>query len=202
MIDSPSKGCFFESNSPSPLRDAHSFASELNKFYIRFVVGLDLRIRPATIARFIVAIIVDAINGSSPGRTWTHISQEIIERVQPPIAYSNAAPTVARIIRVALAVASILDRAPRPVLRRLRSILCCAVLGAPAPLVHVKAAAGIGLTSAKNGVPHENLAATIAPAPCLCVPVFLNVLYDGQPAEFSANFDMFSHSRNIPRGEA
>jgi hypothetical protein len=61
-----------------------------------FVSGLLDETRPATVARFVVAIIVNAINRCT---NWSvsHVSKEVRERLSPAIAYRNAPSSVATV---------------------------------------------------------------------------------------------------------
>ena len=50
--------------------------------------------RPSAIFRAVVAVVVDSINRELRPWCWPHIRIEICKRVAPPLADSNAAPTV------------------------------------------------------------------------------------------------------------
>jgi hypothetical protein len=56
------------------------------------IVGLFLHGRPTAIARFVIPVVVDAVDREAM-RALTHVSQEIIED-QPSFADSDAAPSI------------------------------------------------------------------------------------------------------------
>jgi len=66
-------------------------------FLISCLLGIG---SPATVARFVVTVAVDAVDGMTNGWTRPHVSQKRCERVQPPLANFDAPLTVAGTFRV------------------------------------------------------------------------------------------------------
>lgn len=77
------------------------------------IAGLLLLIGPATVARFIVAVVVDPVDGMC--RRWfrPEVNNKILETHQPPLADSNATAAVSRIFMVVGVKASLPHSAPR-----------------------------------------------------------------------------------------
>lgn len=99
-FDPVSKGLFAEAGGFAPsdqrlrltVKCQESVSAEIS-----FLLGLS---RPSTIVRFIIAIVVYAINGMGLRRTWTHIGNEVRER-QPSVAYGDASACITLKKRVA-----------------------------------------------------------------------------------------------------
>jgi hypothetical protein len=68
--------------------------------------------RPATVARFVVSVIVDAVNGVVGGRTRPHISQERGEVIAPAVAHGDASPAVIRPALDVRVVTAVLEADP------------------------------------------------------------------------------------------
>jgi hypothetical protein len=66
---------------------------------------------PSYIARFVVAVIVDAVEGKS-GRTGTDMLVKRIEAIQPLIAHNDSATSVIRVILAVLFVTATLGCCP------------------------------------------------------------------------------------------
>jgi hypothetical protein len=73
--------------------------------------------RPTAIPRFVVAVIINAIDAGPSARTLAHIKDEILEP-RPPIADGNAATPIPWVMRVLGVVATGAHVLPRLVLRR------------------------------------------------------------------------------------
>jgi len=66
------------------------------KFHPPCILPLLLSGRPSTIAGFVVATIVDAVNRISRSWAWSHIFKKRREIMQPSVADNNAPATVIR----------------------------------------------------------------------------------------------------------
>lgn len=78
------------------------------------ILGLFLHGGPPAIVRFIVTVVINALNRMFIGGRFTHIGQEIQE-VVPPITDLDATPSVVRILGGALNQAATSQRAPRAI---------------------------------------------------------------------------------------
>src|SRR5690606_30103385 len=58
------------------------------------VAGLHIRCCPATVARLVVAVVVDPVNGMKPGRPRPHIPVEVREVLAPSVTDLDAATAV------------------------------------------------------------------------------------------------------------
>ena len=65
--------------------------------YILSISGLFLRRRPSTVIRFVVAIVIDSINGVSDSWRMSHVGKEMLERI-PPFANVNSSAWIPFII--------------------------------------------------------------------------------------------------------
>jgi hypothetical protein len=80
--------------------------------------------RPATIARLIGAIVVYAVQGMLRGRIRSHIFKKCFKRINPALADSDSATSIARISGIVWVVASLLHSLPRVVLSAVRFTVC------------------------------------------------------------------------------
>lgn len=74
---------------------------------------------PFAISRFVVAVVVNTLNGMSRRRSRSHVSVECFKRRLPFRAYSNTPASISRIRRVARVLTSLLDVAPQIEFRRI-----------------------------------------------------------------------------------
>jgi hypothetical protein len=88
--------------------------------------------RPTAIAGFVMAIIVDAVQGS-PGRTIAHVSQECLERLTPSLADGNAPAAIPEIGAMAGVGTSLNHPMPRAVRPCSAAALSVPVLYWPLP---------------------------------------------------------------------
>lgn len=72
--------------------------------------------RPSAIARFVIAIIVDAVNGKS-GRSMTHICEKGLEAITPTVAHLDASATVVCIVPRVWVAASLNHAGPSTIFR-------------------------------------------------------------------------------------
>ena len=76
--------------------------------------------RPATIARFIVAIIVDAVNRVLRSRRKSHVSKKCFKGLSPTTTDANTSAPIIRVRRSRLGMATAFHRTPYVVNRRVR----------------------------------------------------------------------------------
>lgn len=74
--------------------------------------------RPATVPRFIVPVIVNAIKGILRSRTWSHVRKEVCKAVPPTSTYGNSTSTVAVVPLIMGVGAAVRGCPPRLVLWR------------------------------------------------------------------------------------
>lgn len=79
------------------------------------IVGLLLARGPSAISRFVIAIIVDAINRVKRGWPFANISGKYLKTVIPSLADTDPSTTVSRIAFVIFALASIFHASPNQI---------------------------------------------------------------------------------------
>jgi hypothetical protein len=94
-----------------------------------FVFGLFDSGCPSTVARFVISVVVDPIDTVIGGWASANIGQEVLVRVSPSFANSNATAPIVNVGFNALPKASIAHRCPRPELRRDFSAYCIGMSG-------------------------------------------------------------------------
>lgn len=121
-LDSTPQRAIFHRSESSELLQCHRASCCLNEDVSPAIVSLlSLRCPPA-IPRFVVAIVVDAIERVR--RRWprSHISQESREVITPRFADRDPAPTVQGVFRIAPRITAALGVAPAFVFRRMAAI--------------------------------------------------------------------------------
>lgn len=95
-----------------PLREGLCSTVNSQAPVVAFVVALDFMRRPSAITRFVVAVIVDAIDRVA---RWalSHVGQKIDERVTPSVAHGNTTCAVVMVTVVAREVAAAFRSIPR-----------------------------------------------------------------------------------------
>lgn len=78
------------------------------------VVVLLYACRPTHVARFVIAIVVDAIKRQQSIISRTNVGVEGFKAVAPALAYLNASPAVVLIRAVVRVMATLIDRTPDP----------------------------------------------------------------------------------------
>lgn len=124
------------------------------------------RCRPSTVGRFVIAIVVDAINGMNFRWLWPHIGQKSTEVVLPSFANMNAASTIVLKLRMASIETSRFDVSPRAV--------SCRVATSMTMLESSRRRGFTRETAATSGVPFQevhadhngHVAAIAATSPC------------------------------------
>ena len=94
----------------------HRQAIELDHLVLADVVHLLALRGPATVARFVVAVAVDAVKRVALW-SFAHVVQERTEVVQPLVAHADAAPAVERVGALSWVTTSFLGVSPRDVRR-------------------------------------------------------------------------------------
>lgn len=107
------KSCFL-----CPCRNALSFTLKGKQMIRPAISLLFASCRPATVAGFVVALVVFAFDGIAISRWFAHVFQERFKRIVPSLAYLNAATAVAGIFGVFLVIAALNHLYPDPVERR------------------------------------------------------------------------------------
>lgn len=98
------------------LRDIHKFTAIRNLNAVALVVSLFPVRCPSTVAWLVVSVWINSINGVRIARAKSHVSHEVLERIQPSLTNSNAPPAISRIARVFGFVASNANISPAGVL--------------------------------------------------------------------------------------
>lgn len=142
-----------------PLGKAQSLAVERELAVSRGVVGLCGRVCPPDIARFVIAVIVDAIERSAIW-AWTHVGEETGE-VHPPLADRNSAASVKTISRIRLSKTSAPHTFPCAVLTTYTIAYGVAVLVSPCVFL---TAAGLAIARNKIARLRQTLVAAVAAA--------------------------------------
>ncbi len=97
------------------------------------IVRLLLRCRPSAIAGFVIAVIIDSINGMFRRWSWSDRTQKRCEVASPFRAHSDATTTISMIARVVNVLASSYCAAPRLIFWR----VCHAMCAKPVPCVRI-----------------------------------------------------------------
>lgn len=113
-VDSVADGRDGNAETLGPLGYAHRFSHEGKESIVSRIANL-LELRgPLAIARFVVPIVLLAINGVRLRRLRPHVSQKRIERIAPLFAYRYSAPAVICVLFVAGAIAPSQHCVPSP----------------------------------------------------------------------------------------
>jgi len=88
------------------------------------VVGLCFSVGPAAVLRRVWSVIIDALDGCASVWFWSHIGQEVLERIEPSVAERNASGSIAAVIWMSRVVATTLSVLPRQVFRRSGHAMC------------------------------------------------------------------------------
>lgn len=116
-----------ESNARSNFSDSQHLTTKQHAICASFVIGLLTNRRPSTITRFVVAVVIDAIDRCSAW-SWSHIFQKLGEVGFPCIADRNSSAAPLLKTFTARAQATRTHRAPDDVLRQ----MCCVVAASAA----------------------------------------------------------------------
>jgi hypothetical protein len=157
------------------------------------VSGLFRGGRPATVARFVITIIVDAIK-RHVRRRIAHVGIEIFEGL-PPIADTNPSAAVSVIRRFCGVLASLLHAAPHVVNRRVSFAVRCVAAGGDQ--FHLQASAGSGSPGAQPMGWHVGVRSTVTGAtpPDVCTAIgFRCLTHYNKAAESLSNEIEFLHS--------
>ncbi len=90
-----------KASSFGPRCQAHSLSRKGNQFVTSPISLLFLGSHPATIARMVLSIVVNSVNGMFSGRPRTHIGIEVEEAIssEPTFTHGNSSSSVTSIIR-------------------------------------------------------------------------------------------------------
>ncbi len=75
-------------------RNGHSLALIDDVSVLARVARLLAPCRPSAVCRFVIAVVVDAVNRMIRRRSMSHVGQECLERLAPSVAHANAASAV------------------------------------------------------------------------------------------------------------
>src|SRR3990167_1510710 len=106
-FDADTSGPFRHGKRESVMREPDSATSVVRLFLCR---------GPTAVTRFVVAVVVDAVNGMFGRWPWSNVSEERLERIQPALAHGNPTGAVIVVILAGWLQASITDAGPTPVL--------------------------------------------------------------------------------------
>jgi hypothetical protein len=139
---------------------------------------------PTAVARFVVAIVVDAVQRMIGRWAPAHIGQKVFVGAAPPVAYRDTASAVITVALVGLGVAAFQHAAPRPKLGGPASSARFAVRGQHlAEAVFVVAAAALRESSPQASAGNDTLSAAVAPTqPMGAGVVSPRASHDRQPA--------------------
>ncbi len=103
-----------------PFHQTHCPSVVRNQMICTLISGLLLWGGPAAVARFVITVVVNAVNGMFRRRLWPHVSKEIDEGLQPAVAHYNIAPTIPVVAAITRVAASFTHSCPRIPFRRPR----------------------------------------------------------------------------------
>ncbi len=104
----------------SPLTDTHSLPVVRKHSHPPAVVALFHLCRPSAVIGLIITVIVNAINAVVGRRLWSHVGQEVEERILPPLAHRNPTPSIKMVLGVSRVVAALPHGPPARVFRAFR----------------------------------------------------------------------------------
>ena len=99
--DSHAKSASFNSIPFCPFGNSQIFTGEVDAYRIRswpFVLIIAATCRPATIARFIISVVVWVSVQLQSGRTLAHVAKERSKAIFPFITHRNPAPAIISIV--------------------------------------------------------------------------------------------------------
>lgn len=114
----------WNSETPAPIGDRQRASLPRQQLRATTVVLLLAHGGPADIARLIVAVVVNAIDGMQGGRTRSDVFQKARERLQPIGANANASAAVIGIAWIVGIATTIFHADPRQVLRSAAQAVC------------------------------------------------------------------------------
>lgn len=107
-----SKGFLADPQLVGPVLQAHRFSMKRKKGVVASVSVLFFPCAPSAIIWSIVSIIVDSVNGMVWTRSWSHVFQEVVEAIQPSLAYRYASSSISMVSSGIPVIASLLHRFP------------------------------------------------------------------------------------------
>lgn len=156
-----------------PIHNTKAYAVYFNKDVISFISGLFRWRCPAAISRFVIAIIVNAIDGMLRRRPRSHVGVEVFKTFEPSLADVDAASPVYRKFLVLWIVAFIMQSRPSRVLGRFAHAVRQSVLVVGRVLcggLLLKTTATRRVSALEIGCSHACGLAAIALAPPKSVP--------------------------------
>lgn len=117
-------GTSSESSSLSPAADGICDAIVSQEPNPTGIGGLNSASGPPTIARLVMAVVIDAIKRMLVRGFWPHICQEVYKRINPSLADRDSTAAVVGVLRSMLVQAPALHRSPRTIFSRVRSSVC------------------------------------------------------------------------------
>lgn len=139
-------------SSPSPNALRFSVISEVN--HLASILALLKWCRPATVAWFVIPVVVNAVDACSNKRPFSHVSQKVDEGMPPSVAYTYSSCAVVFVLRIVGIVASGLHHLPR-------RVFWCSMTTA---LRLASASARLCASLAKIATGHSGCVATLAAA--------------------------------------
>lgn len=85
-----------DTETPSPNSERQHLAQKLNAVDLARIAVLLCPRRPSHIARFVMSVVVDAIERVIRRWAWPHIREEGVETATPAVAHGYAATTIVR----------------------------------------------------------------------------------------------------------
>ena len=165
----------------------------------RLVLRLLQWSRPATVGRFVVAVIVLSVNRMLLGWPSAHIRQKGAEVFPPSVANGDAAASVVNVLFIRRCVASALHVKPRLVLGRFDESGRFAMCGGPlSNLFGAQAAAAIGSLAELFGNNQYCRAAFTTAQPSHAATKVLALFQHGKSSEHHPDHFYFSHGARIP----
>jgi hypothetical protein len=165
-----SQGVWFESDSDSPIGNAHGLPMICDQMIPASVVRLCSRERPTTIAWGIGPVVVDPVETVQWRWFWTHILEELIEAVKPAFTDANSSLTmVLRLPAYPIRFASSDHIDPRSIFRRMGHLMLAREHVANAAATPISETHEIGMWSFRNAAAMDTPATPKAYASTGCI---------------------------------
>lgn len=199
------QGCFIKSSKSRPLAKMSSFSFVCNQAIGSLVSALLVLRSPSAVPRFIVAVVVDAVDRMFCGWSLPHVAYKVL-KYQPPFADRYAATAILGVVLCVWGITPLFHFAPRFISR---SFTCSvrASTGRTKLIVHAIATENAALNEVRYGCGLCIPARTFAENASVSLD-WIGKFNDGKPTKHAANktcgfcFSLLAagYSRCLPSG--
>jgi hypothetical protein len=185
LIDPTGDGVVMQVKLFAPFDKSHSDSTNGDVRCVALIPVLCSPVCPSTILRFIVSVVINAINGVFRGWLKPHIIQKVSETIYPSVTDLDAASAIVNISVVGDIGTSYDHVIPRAIFCNIlhsQAVLLCGVVIAVRKLLSTKASATLRSSIPKRLDSYHFSIATGTPAQAM--PRAANAIQDRPPSEF------------------